>query len=136
MNSMDFLPLDVIPNIWASYYGAIGHDPHHAYMRIVPTADLNATFGLSIGVLLVCLFYNIKVKGIGGWDSRTAVCAFGAAWYLAPFNLLLNIIEFLAKTVSHGMRLWGNMFAGELLFMLIALMGATFAGFNFGSVAM
>lgn len=136
MNAMDFLPLDVIPRIWEGYYAAVGHDPHHAFMRIVPTADLNATFGLSIGVLLVCLFYNVKIKGFGGWVHELLSAPFGAAWYLAPFNLLLNIIEFLAKTVSHGMRLWGNMFAGELLFMLIALMGAGWAGMNFGSVAL
>lgn len=136
MNAMDFLPLDVIPRLWKGYYAASGHDPHHAYMRVVPTADLNATFGLSIGVLLVCLFYNIKIKGLGGWIHELLSAPFGAKWFLAPFNLLLNLIEFLAKTVSHGMRLWGNMFAGELLFMLIALMGAAWVGFGFGSIAL
>jgi F-type H+-transporting ATPase subunit a len=134
MNAMDFLPLDVVPNIWSRYYAAIGHDSHHAYMRIVPTADLNATLGMSIGVLLVCLFYNVKIKGIGGWIHELLSAPFGDKWFLAPFNVLLNLIEFLAKTVSHGMRLFGNMFAGELLFMLIAVMGAAWTGFNTTSI--
>ncbi|MGC3962621.1 MAG: F0F1 ATP synthase subunit A [Rhodocyclaceae bacterium] len=136
MNSMDFLPLDLLPRAWQAIVANGGGDPEHAFMRVVPTADLNATFGLSIGVLLVCLFYNVKIKGAGGWVHELLSAPFGAKWYLAPFNLLLNIIEFLAKTVSHGMRLWGNMFAGELLFMLIALMGAAFTGWQFGSIAL
>jgi F-type H+-transporting ATPase subunit a len=129
MNSMDFLPVDLIPRIWEWIYGAAGHDPHHAYMRIVPTADLSATLGMSIGVLLVCLYYNIKIKGLGGWIHELFSAPFGAHPLLWPFNFLMQMIEFLAKTVSHGMRLFGNMYAGELVFMLIALMGAV----GFGS---
>jgi F-type H+-transporting ATPase subunit a len=127
-NSMDFLPVDLIPRIWEWIYGAAGHDPHHAYMRVVPTADLSGTLGMSIGVLLVCLYYNIKIKGLGGWIHELFSAPFGAHPVLWPFNFLMQMIEFLAKTVSHGMRLFGNMYAGELLFMLIALMGA--AGFG------
>ena len=128
MNSMDFLPVDLIPRIWEWIYGAAGHDPHHAYMRVVPTADLSATLGMSIGVLLVCLYYNVKIKGLGGWIHELFSAPFGAHPLLWPFNFLMQMIEFLAKTVSHGMRLFGNMYAGELVFMLIALMGA--AGFG------
>ncbi len=128
MNSMDFLPVDLIPRIWEAIYGAAGHDPHHAYMRVVPTADLSATLGMSIGVLLVCLYYNVKIKGLGGWIHELFSAPFGAHPLLWPFNFLMQMIEFLAKTVSHGMRLFGNMYAGELIFMLIALMGA--AGFG------
>ncbi len=128
MNSMDFLPVDLIPRIWEAIYGAAGHDPHHAYMRVVPTADLSATLGMSIGVLLVCVYYNIKIKGAGGWIHELFSAPFGAHPLLWPFNFLMQMIEFLAKTVSHGMRLFGNMYAGELVFMLIALMGA--AGFG------
>jgi len=127
-NSMDFLPVDLIPRIWEWIYGAAGHDPHHAYLRIVPTADLSGTLGMSIGVLLVCLYYNVKIKGAGGWVHELFSAPFGAHPLLWPFNFLMQLIEFLAKTVSHGMRLFGNMYAGELLFMLIALMGA--AGFG------
>jgi F-type H+-transporting ATPase subunit a len=123
-NAMDFLPLDVIPRIWEAIVGATGHDTQHAYMRVVPTADLSATLGMSISVLLVCLFYNIKIKGLGGWVHELFTAPFGSHWALYPFNFLMQMIEFTAKTVSHGMRLFGNMYAGELVFMLIALMGA------------
>jgi len=140
MNSMDFLPLDVIPRVWAAIYGAAGHDPHHAYMRVVPTADLSATLGMSIAVLLICLFYNIKIKGLAGWGHELISAPFGSAkitgnplsWLLfllmSVANFAMQMVEFFAKTLSHGMRLFGNMYAGELVFMLIALMGA--AGFG------
>ena len=127
MNALDLLPVDLVPEIWAKTYAAAGHDPHHAYMRIVPTADLSTTLGLSIGVLLVCLFYNIKIKGLGGWAHELVAAPFGNHWALYPVNFLMQIIEYVAKTVSHGMRLFGNMFAGELVFMLIALMGGAWA---------
>ena len=127
MNALDLLPVDLVPEIWAKTYAAAGHDPHHAYMRIVPTADLSTTLGLSIGVLLVCLFYNIKIKGLGGWAHELVAAPFGNHPLLYPINFLMQIIEYVAKTVSHGMRLFGNMFAGELVFMLIALMGGAWA---------
>ena len=127
MNAMDLLPLDLVPNIWAAIFGAAGHDPHHAYMRVVPTADLNATLGMSLGVLILCLYYNVKIKGFGGWVHELFSAPFGDKVFLYPVNFLMQMIEFVAKTVSHGMRLFDNMYAGELIFMLIALMGA--AGF-------
>jgi F-type H+-transporting ATPase subunit a len=127
MNAMDLLPLDLVPYIWEHIYGAAGHDPHHAYMRVVPTADLSMTMGLSVAVLLVCLIYNVKIKGAGGWIHELFTAPFGAHPALWPFNFLMQIIEFIAKTVSHGMRLFGNMYAGELIFMLIALMGGAFS---------
>ena len=123
LNAMDFLPVDLIPKIWEWIYGAAGHDPHHAYMRVVPTADLSTTLGLSSGVLFVCLAYNVKIKGLGGWIHELFTAPFGAHPLLWPDNFLMQMIEFAAKTVSHGMRLFGNMYAGELVFMLIALMG-------------
>ena len=123
MNAMDFLPLDLIPVIWEKIYGAMGHDPHHAYMRVVPTADLSITMALSLGVLIVCLFYNVKIKGAGGWIQELFSAPFGAHPLLWLPNFAMQIIEFVAKTVSHGMRLFGNMYAGELIFMLIALLG-------------
>jgi len=127
MNAMDLLPLDLIPAIWEQIYGAAGHDPHHAYMRVVPTADLSMTMGLSVAVLLICLYYNVKIKGLGGWIHELFTAPFGSHPLLWPFNFLMQIIEFIAKTVSHGMRLFGNMYAGELIFMLIALMGGAFS---------
>jgi F-type H+-transporting ATPase subunit a len=124
MNAMDMLPVDLLPSMW--------HDASHDlgfnnYLRIVPTADLSTTLGLSCSVLFVCLVYNIKIKGLGGWAHELIAAPFGDHWALYPINFLMQMIEYLAKTVSHGMRLFGNMFAGELVFMLIALMGGGWA---------
>lgn len=118
MNAMDLLPVDLLPKAGE----AVGIH----YMRVVPTADLSVTMALSVTVLLICIFYNLKIKGAGGWLHELFSAPFGAAWYLAPFNFLMQMIEFVAKTVSHGMRLFGNMYAGELIFLLIALMGGAF----------
>ena len=127
MNAMDLLPVDLLPRI-GELFGI-------KYMRVVATADLNGALGLSIGVLLVCIFYNVKIKGAKGWVHELFTAPFGSHPLLYPVNFLMQMIEFLAKTISHGMRLFGNMYAGELVFMLIALMGgtATIAGF-FGHV--
>ena len=122
MNSMDFLPVDLIPTIWQKI---TGHE--HAFMRVVPTADLSVTMGLSLSVLIICLYYNVKIKGFGGWVHELFTAPFGNKWFLYPVNFLMQIIEFIAKTVSHGMRLFGNMYAGELIFMLIAMMGGAWA---------
>ena len=127
LNAMDMLPVDLLPALWAKFHEASGGDPHHAFMRVVPTADLSTTLGLSTSVLLLCLFYGIKVKGLGGWGHELITAPFGAHPVLWPINLLMQVIEYLAKTVSHGMRLFGNMYAGELVFMLIALMGGAMA---------
>ncbi len=124
MNAMDMLPVDAIPTLWHSAGPALGFNN---YMRVVPTADVSTTLGLSSSVLLVCLVYNIKIKGIGGWAHELIAAPFGDHWFLYPVNFLMQMIEFAAKTMSHGMRLFGNMFAGELVFMLIALMGGTWA---------
>ncbi|NDG40789.1 MAG: F0F1 ATP synthase subunit A [Betaproteobacteria bacterium] len=126
LNAMDLLPVDLLPLIWTWIYGAAGHDPAHAYLRSVPTADLSVTMGLSVGVLIVCLVYNVKIKGIGGWVHELFAAPFGDHWALYPFNFAMQVVEFVAKTVSHGMRLFGNMYAGELIFLLIALMGGAF----------
>jgi len=126
LNAMDLLAVDLLPLIWTWIYGAAGHDPAHAYLRSVPTADLSVTMGLSVGVLIVCLVYNVKIKGIGGWVHELFAAPFGDHWALYPFNFAMQVVEFVAKTVSHGMRLFGNMYAGELIFLLIALMGGAF----------
>ena len=127
MNAMDLFPVDLFPKIWEIIYGANGGDAHHAYMRVVPSADLSTTLGLSTSVLLVCVFYNMKIKGVGGWIHELFCAPFGAHPLLWPVNFIMQMIEFAAKTVSHGMRLFGNMYAGELVFMLIALMGGAAA---------
>ena len=120
LNAMDLLPVDLLPYIGEHVFGL-------PYLRVVPTADLSVTMGLSLGVLIVCLVYNVKIKGAGGWSHELIAAPFGDKWFLWPVNLLMQMIEFVAKTVSHGMRLFGNMYAGELIFMLIALMGGAFA---------
>ncbi|RZI44373.1 F0F1 ATP synthase subunit A [Herbaspirillum sp. HC18] len=122
MNSMDFLPVD----LFASLFRMVGIDIH---FRVVPTADLNGTLGMSLGVLAVVIYYNLKIKGAGGWLHEWLAAPFGI--YMAPFNVLLNLIEYLARTVSLGMRLFGNMYAGELLFLLIALLGSMATAFGF-----
>ncbi len=133
MNAMDLLPVDLLPLIWEKIYGAAGHDPHHAYMRVVPTADLSVTMGLSVSVLLICIYYNIKIKGAGGWLHELFTAPFGSHPALWIPNFAMQMIEFVAKTVSHGMRLFGNMYAGELIFLLIALMGGAFASVGLGT---
>ncbi|MEN9888823.1 MAG: synthase subunit a [Pseudomonadota bacterium] len=123
MNSMDFLPVDLFHGI----FSVTGLDHSIHYFRVVPTADLSSTLGLSCSVLLICLFYNVKIKGMGGWLHELTTAPFGAHPILWPINFAFQMIEFVAKTVSHGMRLFGNMYAGELIFMLIALMGSAAA---------
>ena len=123
LNSMDFLPVD----LFHSLFVLTGLDSSIHYFRVVPTADLSTTLGMSVSVLLICIYYNIKIKGFGGWFHELTTAPFGAHPILWPFNFVFQMIEFVAKTVSHGMRLFGNMYAGELIFMLIALMGGTAA---------
>jgi len=120
LNAMDLLPVDLLPWIGEHVFGL-------EHLRVVPTADLSVAMGLSLGVLVVVLVYNLKIKGPGGWLHEMVAAPFGDKWFLYPFNFAFQIIEFIARTVSHGMRLFGNMYAGELIFMLIALMGGAFA---------
>jgi F-type H+-transporting ATPase subunit a len=97
MNTLDLIPIDWINGV----NGLLGvfhvHIPHH---KLVPTTDLNGTMGMSLSVLLIIFYYSIKIKGIGGFAHELVSAPFGAKWYLSPFNLLLNIIEYVAKTVS------------------------------------
>jgi F-type H+-transporting ATPase subunit a len=152
MNTMDLLPLDLVPNIWQGFWGwpglgplLFGVDPHHAYMRIVPTADVNATLGMAFAVFVLIFYYSFKVKGVGGFAHEIFTAPFGSVkptlnpltWVAAVFlwfaNLLLNVVELIAKPVSLGMRLFGNMYAGELVFMLIALLGGIVGSVSLGS---
>jgi F-type H+-transporting ATPase subunit a len=133
MNSMDFLPVDLFATGFRllGIHGADGHEP---FFRVVPTADLNGTFGMALVVFGAMIYYNLKIKGLGGFIHELFCAPFGSHPALWIFNLGLNIIEFAAKTVSLAMRLFGNMFAGELIFLLIALLGATWVGFTTQSV--
>ena len=112
MNAMDLLPVDLLP--WITHQFGIGH------FRAVPTADLNLTFAMSITVLLLVIFYSFKAKGFGGYTHELFTAPFGSHPLLWIPNFVLNIVELLSKPVSLSMRLFGNMYAGELVFMLIA----------------
>jgi len=139
LNAMDLLPVDLLP--WLFQHASGNPEAH---LRVVPTADISVTMGMSVAVLLICLYYNIKIKGLGGWSHELVVAPFGtsknpiAAVLLGVVNFGMQMIEFVAKTVSHGMRLYGNMYAGELIFLLIALLGGafTFSAGGFGLALM
>jgi F-type H+-transporting ATPase subunit a len=120
MNAIDLIPVELFPWLAHAVFGI-------EYLRPLPTADVNGTVGMSLGVLLLMIYYGVKIKGFGGWVHELYAAPFGANPLLWPFNFLLNLIEYLAKMVSLGMRLFGNMYAGELLFFLIALLGGTWA---------
>lgn len=115
LNLMDLLPVDLI-GFFASFFV----DSHSFYWRIVPTADLNMTFGMSITVLVLIIAYSIKFKGVTGWAKELFTAPFGV--YLAPVNFIFQMIELVAKPMSLALRLFGNMYAGELIFILIALL--------------
>jgi F-type H+-transporting ATPase subunit a len=125
MNAMDLLPLD-LPGKVAALFGL-------HYWRVVPTADVNTTFAMSITVLVIVIAFAFKAKGAGGYMHELFTAPFGAHPVLWIPNFLLNMVELLSKPVSLAMRLFGNMYAGELVFMLIALLGAGWAGFTIGS---
>ena len=127
MNFMDLLPVDWLPGAWIKGNELAGNDPHHAYMRIVPTADINVTLGLSLMVFLLVQVFGISHKGIGKFTAEAFTAPFHAEGMmmkilLAPANLLLRVIEELVRPLSLTLRLFGNMYAGELIFILIALM--------------
>ncbi len=118
MNFMDLIPVDLLPLI-ASWFGI-------PYLKVVPTTDLNTTMAMSLTVFGLIIFYNIKVKGLGGYLKMFLFHPFGK--FFVPVNIVMSIIEELAKPLSLGLRLFGNLFAGELVFLLIALIGGTAAG--------
>jgi F-type H+-transporting ATPase subunit a len=127
MNAMDLLPLDV-PGKIAGLFGI-------HYWRVVPTADLNTTFAMSLTVFVIVIYFAVKAKGAGGYVHELFTAPFGANPLLWIPNFFLNLVELLSKPISLAMRLFGNMYAGELVFMLIALLGASWAGFTVASSA-
>ncbi len=116
MNLMDLVPVDLLP--WLAQ--KLSGDPH-LYFKVVPTTDPNITFAMSTMVFILIIFYSIKYKGIGGFVGELTLQPFGK-WML-PFNLILEGVALLAKPVSLALRLFGNLYAGELIFILIALLG-------------
>ncbi|RKR07250.1 F-type H+-transporting ATPase subunit a [Kushneria sinocarnis] len=130
MNLMDLIPVDWIPQLaQAVGVSVIGvEDPSHVYFRIVPTADINATLGMSLTVFALILIYMVRMKGISGFVADLTLKPFSASnplvqALLVPANLLLELVTLLSKPISLGLRLFGNLYAGELIFMLIASVG-------------
>ncbi|BCK88916.1 ATP synthase subunit a [Sideroxyarcus emersonii] len=126
MNLMDLIPIDYVPHLM----GALGVP----FFKVVPSTDPNATFGMAIGVFLLVLYYSIKMKGLGGFMGELTLQPFGK-WGM-PINLLLEGVNLIAKPISLALRLFGNMYAGEMIFILIALMGGAWAGFSVGNATL
>lgn len=124
MNAMDWVPAD----LFSALVGLFGA---HEW-RPVPTADVNTTFALSISVLLLSLYFGVAVKGMGGWLHEMSCAPFGSNPLLWPANILFNLVEYVSKTLSHSLRLFGNMYAGEIVFILIALLGLWQLPLHFG----
>jgi F-type H+-transporting ATPase subunit a len=127
MNFMDMIPVDLLPKLAQIVGGWFGYEPHEVYFKVVPTNDLNQTFAMSLSVLVLMIYFSITVKGPVGYVKEMLTHPFhSGTWYvdlfLAPINLLLFVVETLAKPVSLALRLFGNLYAGELLFILIALL--------------
>jgi F-type H+-transporting ATPase subunit a len=126
MNSMDFLPVDWVSKLL----------PEHGF-RIVPTADVNATFALALSVWVMMIGFAVKEKGLGGFIHELFCAPFGSHPALWPLNFLFNLVEYISKPLSHSLRLFGNMYAGEILFLLLWMLASvtlvgTFFGFLFG----
>ena len=118
-NFMDLIPVDLLP--------ALARGAGFAHLKVVPSTDINVTFGLSLTVFALIIFFNIKMKGPGGYLKSLLLHPFGP--WLMPFNLLLGIVETIAKPISLALRLFGNLYAGEMIFLLIALLTLS-AGFG------
>jgi F-type H+-transporting ATPase subunit a len=114
MNLMDLIPVDWLP--WAAKYAGV------EYLRVVPTTDVNVTFAMAIGVFFLTIFYSIKMKGGWGFTKELILQPFNH-WAAIPFNFALEGVSLVAKPVSLSLRLFGNLYAGELIFLLIALLG-------------
>jgi F-type H+-transporting ATPase subunit a len=126
LNAMDFLPVDITAKFTHLFA------PH---WRIVPTADINTTAALALSVFFLMIIYAIRAKGFGGWIHELVTSPFGKNPLLWIPNLLMNVVEYLSKPLSHSLRLYGNIYAGEIIFLLLGLWAATgLAGTIFGGV--
>jgi F-type H+-transporting ATPase subunit a len=119
MNLMDLIPIDLIPYIAQNIGILMGVNPHDVYIKSVPTTDTSMTFALSIGVFVLMIYYSIKIKGLGGFMKELYAQPFNTPW-LYPFNFILEVVGLVAKPLSLALRLFGNLYAGELIFILIA----------------
>jgi F-type H+-transporting ATPase subunit a len=119
MNCMDFFPADLVAVV--THY--IPHGEHG--FRIVPTADVNTTFALALSVWVLMIAFGFKVKGVGGFFHELFCAPFGSNPLLWPLNFLFNLVEYISKPLSHSLRLFGNIYAGEIIFLLIWMLGAT-----------
>jgi F-type H+-transporting ATPase subunit a len=128
MNTMDILPIDVMAWIYEHAFGL------HNW-RTVPTTDVNTTFALALSVWLLVIYFNLKVKGVRGWTIELFCTPFGKNPILWPLNLLFNFVEYVSKPLSHSLRLFGNIYAGEIIFLLLGMWAATgVAGTIFGTI--
>lgn len=118
MNAMDFLPIDITAWVYEHLFGL-------ETWRQVPTSDINATFALALSVWVLMIFFSIKVKGLGGWIHELFCSPFGSHPLIWPANFLFNLIEYVSKPLSHSLRLFGNMYAGEIIFLLLGMWAAT-----------
>ena len=118
MSAMDFIPVDI-----AAVFTTNALQQHE--WKPVPTSDVNTTFALALSVWALMLFYNVKVKGIGGWTHELFCTPFGNNFLLWPLNFLFNLVEYISKPLSHSLRLYGNIYAGEIIFMLLWMWAAT-----------
>ncbi len=114
MNLMDLVPVDWLP-LAAQQVGI-------PYLKVVPTTDVNVTFAMAISVFILTIYYSIRIKGIGGFTRELTLTPFNH-WAAIPFNLVLEGVSLIAKPISLSLRLFGNLYAGELIFLLIALLG-------------
>ena len=128
INFMDLIPVDWLP-LTAGYIGhhLFGMDPHHVYFKVVPSTDPNATFGMALSVFMLTLYYSFKQKGAIGFVGELTMHPFSSnnkvlQLVFIPINFMLEAVALLAKPLSLSLRLYGNMFAGEMIFILIALM--------------
>lgn len=130
MNLMDLIAIDFVPQV-ATLIGSsvFGMDPHHVFFKVVPSTDPNATFGMAFVVFAMVIYYSIKVKGLGGFAGELTLQPFGK-WAM-PINLFLEGVTLISKPISLSLRLFGNMYAGEMIFILIAIMYG--AGWILGS---
>ena len=126
LNAMDFLPVDLMAAVTHAFA------PH---WRLVPTADVNTTFALALSIFILMIAFSIRAKGLGGWLHELVTAPFGKNPLLWPANLLMNIVEYLSKPLSHSMRLYGNIYAGEIIFLLLGMWAATgISGAVFGGI--
>jgi len=128
MNLMDLVPVDILPMLAQKVAAMFGADPAHVYFKVVPTTDVNATLGMALSVFALIIFYTVREKGFSGFIGELTLHPFNSPNKLVqalfvPVNFLLETVTLIAKPISLALRLFGNLYAGELIFILIAMIG-------------